>query len=119
MLSVHEEPGARQPLVSVIVLNYNGAKWIERCLSSLRAQTIFSQIKVRVADYLSIYGSDQRAEQLVKGWENGAFVQHGRNLGFAEGNNRAAALATGGYLFFLNNDAWLEPACLEQLLEEA
>jgi GT2 family glycosyltransferase len=118
MLTASEGPSPLQPLASVIVLNYNGKRWIDRCLGSLAEQTIFSQLEVIVADNQSNDGSDERAQQLVEGWVNGSFVQHGRNLGFAEGNNRAAALAAGDYLFFLNNDAWLEPACLERLLGE-
>ena len=38
-------------------------------------------------------------------------------MGFCEGNNRAAELATGYFLLFLNNDAWLEPNALEILVQ--
>ncbi len=101
------------PLVTVIVLNYNGARWIERCLGTLRTQTIFEQI---VADNASPDKSDLLAAQLMKDWPNGRVIQHGANLGFCEGNNRAARHTTGRYLFFLNNDTWLEPDCLEKLV---
>ena len=110
--------GEDAPLISVVVLNYNGAKWLERCLASLRQQTILARIEVIVADNLSADGSDRLAEQLLEGWPNGRFVQNGANLGFCEGNNRGAAGATGKFLLFLNNDAWLEPDCLEILLRE-
>ncbi len=106
------------PLVSVIILNYNGAQWIERCLGSLAAQSFFSKIEVIVADNQSSDGSDALAEKILKGWSNGRFIQNGGNLGFCEGNNRAVPSARGEYLFFLNNDAWLEPDCLEILLRE-
>lgn len=106
------------PRVSVIVLNYQGAKWIGRCLESLRQQTNFSEIEVIVADNLSSDGSDQLAEAILKNWPTGRFIQHGENLGYCEGNNRAAHVARGEYLFFLNNDAWLEPDCLERLVAE-
>ncbi len=109
---------APTPLVSVIILNYNGAKWIERCLQSLAAQTCFSGIEVIVADNQSSDGSDVIAEKILKTWPNGLFIQNGGNLGFCEGNNRAARGATGKFLFFLNNDAWLEPDCLEILIRE-
>ena len=106
------------PLVSVIVLNYNGARWLERCLESLRAQTIFDQIEVILADNVSSDGSEQLGKHIVESWPRGVFIQHGQNLGYCEGNNRAAEAAHGQYLLFLNNDTWLEPRCLEQLLAE-
>jgi GT2 family glycosyltransferase len=111
-----EPPG--QPAISVVILNYNGQKWLERCLESLRAQSIFDRIEVIVADNASTDGSDKLARQAMSGWPNGQFLQNGANLGFCEGNNRGAALARGEYLFFLNPDAWLERECLEVLLKE-
>ncbi len=106
------------PLVSVIILNYNGSKWLERCLETLKAQTIFSQLEVILADNLSTDGSDVLAARLIEGWTNGRFVQNGANLGFCEGNNRPASQARGEFLFFLNNDTWLEPGCMEMLVRE-
>jgi GT2 family glycosyltransferase len=105
-------------LVSVIVLNYNGARWLEPCLNSLRAQTIFDRIEVIVADNASSDGSERLGRQIVEGWPGGVFIQHGQNLGYCKGNNRTAEAAHGEHLLFLNNDTWLEPHCLEQLLAE-
>jgi hypothetical protein len=105
------------PRVTVIVLNYNGKPWLPRCVESLKAQTIFADIEVIMADNTSTDGSDAQAEELMHGWSNGYFLQNGANLGFAEGNNRPARRALGKFLFFLNNDAWLEPDCLEKLLD--
>ena len=107
---------APPPLVSVIVLNYNGARWLERCIRSIESQTIFVRIEVILADNLSSDGSDRLAAELVRGWSNGVFIQHGRNLGYCSGNNVAADSARGDFLFFVNNDAWLEPDCLEKLV---
>ena len=111
-----EPPG--QPAISVVILNYNGQKWLERCLESLQAQSIFGRIEVIIADNASTDASDKMASQAMSGWTNGRFLQNGANLGFCEGNNRGAALARGQYLFFLNPDAWLEKNCLEVLLKE-
>lgn len=106
----------QKPAISVVVLNYNGARWIERCLASIRGQTIFSRLEVIVADNHSTDGSDKLAERLINDWPNGKIIQHGANLGYTQGNNLAAAQATGEFLFILNNDAWLENDCLEILL---
>jgi len=38
----HEKTTAFEvPLISIVVLNYNGLPWLERCLGSLRKQTIY------------------------------------------------------------------------------
>lgn len=112
-------PAPAAPLVSVVILNYHGARYLERCLASLRAQTVCERIEVIVADNASSDGSPELAQQLLAGWPRGRFVQNGANLGYCEGNNRAVAHATGKYLFILNFDAWLEPECLERLVAAA
>ena len=76
-------------------------------------------MEIIVADNASPDHSDQMAKELMRGWPNGRVIQHGSNLGYSEGNNRAAAQASGQYLFFLNNDTWLEPDCLERLIADA
>lgn len=108
--------GLPSPLVSVVILNYNGAAWLQRCLDSLFRQTIFSQAQIIVADNASTDGSDHMAEALLNSRPNGLFIQNGSNLGYCEGNNRGAKAATGKYLLFLNNDTWLEAGCLETLV---
>jgi len=103
------------PLVSVIILNYNGKDWMHRCLESLRAQTVFDRIEVLVADNASTDGSDKLGAELISNWPNGVFIQNGANIGFGAGSNRAVERATGKYLFFLNPDVWLESDCLEKV----
>ncbi len=103
---------------TIIVLNYNGQRWLKKCLDSIENQTIFKTLEVIVADNNSPDGSRQLAEELMSGWGNGRVVNNGGNLGFAAGNNIPSEQARGKYLFFLNNDAWLEPRCMENLLSE-
>jgi len=105
------------PLISVVILNYNGRPWLQRCLDSIWRQTLFDRTELILADNASSDGSDHTAEMLLKDWPNGYFLQNGRNLGFCGGNNAGARLATGRYLFFLNNDTWLEEDCLEALVQ--
>lgn len=104
-------------LISVVVLNYNGARWIERCISSVLKQSL-KPIELLVADNLSTDGSDLVAQKLLVGVSNARFISHGENLGYCQGNNRAVAHARGEFILFLNNDAWLEEDCLEKLLSE-
>ncbi|HEV8540939.1 MAG TPA: glycosyltransferase family 2 protein [Verrucomicrobiae bacterium] len=104
------------PIISVIVLNYNGGPWIEKCIASLQNQTLKEPFEIVFADNLSTDKSDLSAEELLRAVPNARFIQHGANLGFCEGNNRAARAARGQFFLFLNNDAWLEADCLDQLM---
>lgn len=110
---------ATRPLVTVVILEFRGETWLERCLASLRTQTLPQPIQVLVADNACSDQSRAKVVQLIKGWPEARFVQFGQNMGYSAGNNHAANLADGRYLFFLNNDTWLEADCLERLLGEA
>ena len=104
------------PSVSVIVLNYNGTRWLERCLESLHAQSIFADTEILLADNASPDNSAELGSRLMQNWPNGRVIRHAQNFGFCAGNDKAAEQACGDYLLFLNNDTWLEPDCLEKLL---
>src|SRR6185436_4940576 len=68
-------------------------------------------------DNKSSDGSDQFAAQWLERTGRGRVVQNGANLFYTGANNNGAAVATGKYLLFLNNDTWLEPDCLEKLFD--
>ena len=107
-----------EPRISVIILNRNGLQWLQRCFDSIETQTLFSEIEVLFADNQSSDASDVFAAQWLARLPHGRLVQTGGDTGYCAGNNSGAAVATGKYLFFLNNDAWLEPDCLEKLWDE-
>jgi len=106
------------PLVSVIVLTYNSAQWLPRCLSSIRTQTIASELEVLVVDNASKDDTVAVARRELDGFNRAKVIRNSQNLGFCEGNNVGAREARGKYLFFLNPDAWLEQECLELLIKE-
>jgi N-acetylglucosaminyl-diphospho-decaprenol L-rhamnosyltransferase len=103
------------PLVSVVVVNYNCKKWLDKFFLSLRAQTIFDRIEVILVDNTSKDGSAEICEKEMAAWPYGIFLQTGGNYGFGGGGNRGAKIARGRYLLFLNPDVWLEKNCLEEL----
>jgi GT2 family glycosyltransferase len=104
--------------ISVVVLNYNGLTWLPRCFESLERQTIFQEIEVVVTDNASSDGSDNFSREWLDRTGRGQLVQNGANLWYCAANNNGAAVARGRHLFFLNNDTWLEPDCLEKLYDE-
>jgi GT2 family glycosyltransferase len=97
--------------VSVIVLNYNGRQWLERCLSAARAQ-LTAHGEIVLVDNAS---SDGSLEFVRARFPDVQLLPLERNVGFAAGNNAGARIAKGGYLAFLNNDAIPQAGWLEAL----
>src|SRR5260221_12652008 len=95
------------PLVSVIVVNYNGDAYLDRCLEALRAQT-FGDFEAIIVDNGSRDGSFERAGARSTDTRF-RFLPFGENLGFAAANNRAAREARGTWLALPNPDAFAAP----------
>ena len=89
------------PVVSIVVLNYNGRPWLERCLPAAVAETA-SDCELIVVDNGSTDGSVEFVQQAFPSVRIAALAS---NVGFAAGNNAGAQQAHGRYLAFLNNDA--------------
>lgn len=105
-----------QPLVSIVVLNCNGANWLPKCFETIKTQTIVGQIETVMVDNNSSDDSVAVARRLLADFPNACIVRNLENLGFCEGNNSGARAAKGRWLLFLNNDTWLEPDCMEKLI---
>lgn len=89
------------PTVSVVVLNYNGRRWLHGCLGALRSQRGAPPFEIVLVDNASTDGS---VEEVRRTAPEVRIVETGANLGFAEGNNVGARHAAGEWLAFLNND---------------
>jgi GT2 family glycosyltransferase len=101
------DPGA---LVSVIVINHNGAQHLRECLPSLTEQS-YPALEVLVVDNGSTDDSENVAAQFPVRWE-----ALGRNVGFALGNNMGAHRARGAVLVFVNNDMRFPADFIERLV---
>jgi GT2 family glycosyltransferase len=106
------------PLVSVVILNYNGVQWLEPCFNSLRKQTILDRTEVIMVDNDSTDDSVAVAKRCLAGFPMARVIENDTNFGFCKGNNVGGLGAKGHFVLFLNNDTWLEPDCLERLVEE-
>lgn len=94
------------PLVSVVVAAYNGAKLIEETLASLRAQT-FADFEVIVVDDCST--DDTR--EVVTAWSDPRvrLVTVAKNGGPVRARNRGFAEARGRYIAALDQDDICRP----------
>lgn len=98
-------------MISVVVLNYNGKRYLDDCLSSLAAQT-FRDLEVIVVDNASTDGSVEHIESNFS-WVR--LVINKENLGFAGGTNSGIKAAKGEFILTFNNDARADSRLLEYL----
>jgi GT2 family glycosyltransferase len=102
-----------KPLISVIVVNWNGKEVIKECLESLRNQT-FRDFEVIVVDN----GSTDGSVELIKAlFPEVILIELPVNRGFSAGNNVGLKIARGDFIALLNNDAVAENTWLENLLK--
>ncbi len=97
--------------ISVIIVNYNGKKWLQKCLDSLLTQQ-YKNFEVIVVDNNS---SDDSIQYIEKNYPTVIVIKSDKNLGFAGGNNLGIEKAKGEYILLLNNDTWVENSFLEKL----
>lgn len=102
----------KQPLVSIIIVNWNGLKWLKKCLCSIETQT-YPQIEVIFVDNAS---SDGSVKYVKRNFPKTKIIETGTNLGFAGGNNAGIALSKGEMILLLNTDTWVEKNFLETLI---
>jgi N-acetylglucosaminyl-diphospho-decaprenol L-rhamnosyltransferase len=100
--------------ITVIIINWNSKAYVRQCLRSLAEHRDDLQVEVIVLDNAS---RDGCGEMLAGEFPGTRFIQSERNLGFAGGNNMAAAQATAPVLVFLNPDTEVRAGALKELLE--
>ena len=99
--------------VTVVIVNWNGEQFLERCLDALMVQTVKPH-EIIVVDNASSDGSIE----IVQQFPCVRLLAQDQNTGFARGNNLAiaAASAKSEWIALLNPDAFAEPNWLEALL---
>lgn len=90
----------KQQLVSAIVINYNGKRFLKGVFSSLRKQN-YRNLEVIFMENGSTDGS---YEYVRRNFPEAKIIRAEKNLGYSEGNNVAVRHAKGRYVILLNND---------------
>lgn len=104
------------PKVTVLIVNWNGEQFLERCLTALLAQTV-TPYEIILVDNASTDGS----LEIARRFPSVRLLAQNSNTGFARGNNLAinAAAAGSEWIALLNPDAFPEPRWLEECLLSA
>lgn len=93
----------------IIIVTYNGASWIERCLDSCRGYEVI------IVDNKS---TDATVRIIKKNYPGLILLEQNENLGFGQANNIAIRYALNqdaDHVFLLNQDAYLLKPVLENL----
>jgi GT2 family glycosyltransferase len=102
-----------RPVVTVIVLGWNGRAYLEDCLSSVLDQDVAEPYEVLYVDN----GSQDGSLEFVHGrFPQARLVPLDRNYGYAEGNNIGFREARGELVVFLNQDTVVHRSWLRELV---
>ncbi len=108
-------PKYDNPRVSIIIPAYNQAKYTFASIWSIVRHTNHDvSYEVILIDDCS---PDEDARTLDSKIENLNFIRNEKNLGFLHNCNKAAKMARGEYILFLNNDTNVQPNWLMPLVK--
>jgi GT2 family glycosyltransferase len=101
------------PLVSIVIVNFNGEAFLKGCLDSVFAQT-YAPFEVIVVDNASV---DSSVRMLKEGFPSVRLLAQESNTGYSGGNNAGVKAALGNLIVLLNNDTVVEAGWLAGLVE--
>jgi len=105
-------PTREWPLVSILIVNYNGAEVLKDCLTSLQ-QLNYPRFELVVVDNASTDGSSEVLAQ----YPSVHVIHSDRNRGFAGGNNFGLPACNGQFVLLLNSDTIVTPGFLQPLIK--
>ena len=106
---------SRTPLLSIIVLNLNGAQLLETMLQSFADVNTYEPFEFIVVDD----GSSDKSLEVIEQWQRRLplrCILYKDNKSFSFANNRAAEIASGELLLLLNNDVVFEVDALPKMV---
>ncbi len=101
-----------RPLVSIIIVNWNGIRWLPDCFGSL-AKLEYKNYEIIFVDNAS---EDDSVEWIKKHYPKTKILINKENVGFADANNIGYRKAKGEYVLFLNNDTRVTKTFLTELV---
>ena len=102
-----------QPLVSIIVLNFNAKNFLIKCINSI-FQSNYQNFEVILVDNAS---EDNTYKICKKNHPEINLIVNQENLGYCGGNNIGIQRAKGKFVIILNPDTLVEPNWIHEFLK--
>lgn len=102
----------KNPLVSIIILNYNAGELLVNCVESI-IKSEYSNIEIIVVDNNS---TDESHIKCKNKFSKIKLIQNKKNFGYCEGNNIGIRSALGEFIVILNPDTIVENNWLISLI---
>lgn len=106
-----------QPFVSVIVIAYNAAGTIARCIDSILGQSL-NNIELIVIDDGSTDGTSDVLDRYMD-TDHRISIFHQQNSGVAAARQKGLDQVSGSFFIYVDSDDWIEPDMLEALYGKA
>ena len=104
-------------LISIVVPVYNIAKYLERCVISVQAQT-YGNIEILLVDNGSTDGSSELVDKLAQ-TDDRIVALHRENKGVTYARIEGVKASKGDWIGFVDGDDYIEPHMYERLLNNA
>lgn len=104
---------AEIPLVSIIIVNYNGESLLKKCLGSIKNNN-YKNYEIILLDN---HSTDDSVKFIETNYPEVSIIKLDKNYGFAEPNNIGAKQAKGDLFFFLNNDTIINENSISELVK--
>lgn len=102
--------------ISFLIVTWNACDHIDRCLQSIQKNMGTFSYEVIVIDNAS---TDGTPEHITDTYPWVQLIANKHNVGFGKANNQGAAVASGEYLFLLNDDTELTAESVRTLYTNA
>ncbi|MES2838573.1 MAG: glycosyltransferase [Bacteroidota bacterium] len=100
--------------LSVVIVNYNVAYFLEQCLHSVRLAAKHCPTEVFVVDNNSV---DDSLKMVREKFPEVTLIANKENVGFSKANNQAIHIAKGDYILLLNPDTIVQENTFSKVVE--